>query len=176
MSEGNAAPPNTAPRLNRRGALAAGGAATAAAALVATGCSTYSPAPAPAPAPTPAEPATGGQAASGAPQAAAPGNPPAAQPSGIDLGPASAVPVGGGKVFSAQRVVVTQPAAGTFKAFSATCTHQGCTVGSVSGGNIICPCHGSEFSATDGSVTNGPAKRPLAARPVSAEGGQLRLS
>lgn len=150
VSEGNTAPPNTAPRLNRRGALAAGGAASAAAALVATGCSTYSPAP--------ASPPNGGQAASG------------------DLGPASAIPVGGGKVFSTQRVVVTQPSAGTFKAFSAVCTHQGCTVNSVSGGNIICPCHGSEFSATDGSVTNGPAKRPLEARQVTAEGGHLRLS
>lgn len=168
-------PPNTAPRLNRRGALAAGGAATAVAALVATGCSTYSPAPAPAPAEQPAEPATGGQAASGAPQAAAPGNA-AAQPKGIDLGPASAIPVGGGKVFSGQKVVVTQPSSGTFKAFSAVCTHQGCTVSSVSGGNIACPCHGSEFSATDGSVTNGPAKRALAARQVTAEGGQLRLT
>ncbi len=38
------------------------------------------------------------------------------------------IPEGGGKVFADQGVVVTQPASGEFKAFSAMCTHQGCAV------------------------------------------------
>jgi Rieske Fe-S protein len=73
----------------------------------------------------------------------------------------AAVPVGGGTVVPAAKVVVTQPSAGTFEAFSATCTHAGCLVGSVSGGTIHCPCHGSQFSISDGSVVAGPAPTPL---------------
>ena len=46
-------------------------------------------------------------------------------------------------------------------AFSATCTHQGCTVGPVRDGRIVCPCHGSEFDARTGAVVRGPATRPL---------------
>src|SRR5437867_1064077 len=64
------------------------------------------------------------------------------------LAPASEIPVGGGKVFSAQKVVVTQPTAGSFKAFTAICTHHACIVGEVSGGKIKCPCHGSQYSIT----------------------------
>jgi len=58
--------------------------------------------------------------------------------------------------------VVTQPVSGTFKAFSATCTHQGCAVSEVANGTINCPCHGSRFAVADGSVTAGPATTPLA--------------
>ncbi|WP_037066737.1 Rieske (2Fe-2S) protein [Pseudonocardia acaciae] len=151
-------PPNP---LNRRAALAAGGAASA---LIVTGCSTYSA-------------SGGGGSASSAPaanDAPAPDN--AAAQGGATLGPASSVPVGGGKVFADQKVVVTQPAAGQFKAFSAVCTHQGCTVNAVAGGTINCPCHGSKYKIADGSVANGPAKRPLDAKKVSADGGTLRLT
>jgi Rieske Fe-S protein len=70
-------------------------------------------------------------------------------------------------------VVVTQPTAGSFKAFTAVCTHQGCTVGSVSGGAIHCPCHGSAFSIKDGSVVNGPATQPLAAVSIKVEGTSI---
>lgn len=94
---------------------------------------------------------------------------------GIPLGSSAAIPVGGGKVFKEQKVVVTQPKAGEFKAFSAICTHQGCTVGGVSNGKINCPCHNSNFSAADGSVVGGPAPAGLSAKKITVEGGELRL-
>ena len=67
-------------------------------------------------------------------------------------------------------VVVTQPDEGTFKAFSAICPHQGCSVGSVADDVITCPCHGSTFSIADGSVQGGPARGPLTAVPVTVSG------
>jgi len=95
------------------------------------------------------------------------------QATSADLGAASAIPVGGGKIFADQKVVVTQPEAGTYKAFSAVCTHQGCTVGTVADGLITCPCHGSQFKIADGSVANGPATDPLPAEKLAVQGGKL---
>src|SRR3954454_17034848 len=63
---------------------------------------------------------------------------------------AAEVPVGGGIIVKDQKTVVTQPAKGDFKAFTAVCTHKGCTVAKVEGGLILCPCHGSKFSIEDG--------------------------
>jgi Rieske Fe-S protein len=99
----------------------------------------------------------------------------ASKSSGGALGKTSDVPVGGGKIFKDEKVVVTQPEQGEFKAFSAVCTHRGCTVGSVSGGQIHCPCHGSAFNVTDGSVAKGPAAKPLPAKTVSVNNGELKL-
>ena len=95
---------------------------------------------------------------------------------GPTLGPTAGVPVGGGTVYPQQRVVVTQPAAGTFHAFSAVCTHQGCTVKEVVGDTINCPCHGSKFDVNDGSVVHGPAQQPLGRLDVTVEAGTLRLT
>jgi Rieske Fe-S protein len=92
-----------------------------------------------------------------------------------DLGKTSAIPVGGGKVFPDQIVVVTQPKSGQFKAFSATCTHMGCTVTQVKGGVIICPCHGSRYSISDGSVQGGPAPAPLPSRKITIRNGEIFL-
>lgn len=86
------------------------------------------------------------------------------------------IPEGGGKVFAEQRVVVTQPAAGEFKAFSATCTHRGCAVKSVADGVINCPCHNSNFSITDGSVKSGPATKPLPEMKITVEGDSISLA
>ncbi len=94
---------------------------------------------------------------------------------GTVLGATSQVPVGGGMIFSSEKIVVTQPTAGTFKAFSSTCTHQGCQVNAVADGQIKCPCHGSRYSATDGSVVGGPAPKPLPAANVSVQGANLVL-
>lgn len=84
-----------------------------------------------------------------------------------DLIKAAEIPVGGGTVFPDLKVVVTQPTAGDYKAFSATCTHQGCSVESVANNVITCPCHGSQFDAATGAVKQGPATRPLDAKTVS---------
>ncbi|MEV7773267.1 Rieske (2Fe-2S) protein [Kitasatospora sp. NPDC086791] len=94
----------------------------------------------------------------------------------VDLGPASAVPEGGGKVFREQKIVVTQPTAGQYKAFSAKCTHAGCIVDQVQKEQIQCPCHGSRFGIVDGAVQDGPAPSPLPAYTVTVEGGNLKVT
>ncbi len=91
------------------------------------------------------------------------------------LGLASDIPVGGGKVYTSAQVVVTQPAAGQYKAFSAVCTHVGCICNQVAGGTINCPCHGAKFKITDGSVVTGPATTPLAGASVTVAGGKIYL-
>lgn len=83
---------------------------------------------------------------------------------------ADAVPVGGGVVVKAARVVVTKDASGAVHGFSAVCTHQGCIVSSVRGGRIQCPCHGSQFDATTGKVLAGPAPAALNAVDVVVVG------
>jgi Rieske Fe-S protein len=88
----------------------------------------------------------------------------------------SDIPVGGGEVFDATKVVVTQPKAGEFKAFSAICTHMGCTVAGVANGTITCPCHGSTYDAATGQVTAGPAPAPLPTRTVTVSGGSITVS
>ncbi|MFC8451205.1 Rieske (2Fe-2S) protein [Kitasatospora sp. NPDC057223] len=95
----------------------------------------------------------------------------------VEVGPASEVPVGGGKVYREQKIVVTQPTAGQYKAFSAKCTHAGCIVDQVKDSHIQCPCHGSRFDITDGAVQpGGPAPTPLPAYTVVVEGGNLKVT
>ncbi|CAM5325859.1 MULTISPECIES: Rieske (2Fe-2S) protein [Streptomyces] len=94
---------------------------------------------------------------------------------GQELTTTDAVPVGGGKIFADEKVVVTQPEEGQFKAFSAICTHQQCLVATVADGTIDCPCHGSKFKITDGAVANPPATRPLPPENIVVEGNSIRL-
>jgi Rieske Fe-S protein len=134
----------------------------------------------------------GDEGAQGAPRAAATPDTPtptrAAAPSGKPtktpkatipnpnlLAKPSDIPVGGGVVFPDKNVVVTQPQEGTFKGFSATCTHQGATLNAVSGGAIHCPRHGSAFSIQDGSVVNGPATMPLPKREIDVARNTISL-
>jgi Rieske Fe-S protein len=114
--------------------------------------------------------------AAGQEGSAAPSSSSGTASAGKALAPAADIPVRGGKIFASEKVVVTQPSAGQYKGFSATCTHMGCTVGSVSGGLIRCPCHGSEYSITDGSVKGGPAPKPLPAVPLAVKNGQIAVA
>ncbi|GGQ12238.1 Rieske (2Fe-2S) protein [Kribbella sp. NPDC020789] len=95
---------------------------------------------------------------------------------GTQLASTADIPEGGGKVFADQKVVVVQPSAGEFKAYSATCTHQGCAVKSVSDGLINCPCHNSNFSVADGSVSSGPATKPLPEVRITVDGDSITLA
>jgi len=127
-------------------------------------------------------PASSGTGAAAAPSAAASTPASASSPSAASGGSAagaltatSAIPVGGGKIFAAQTTVVTQPTAGEFKVFSAVCTHMGCIVNQIADGRIDCPCHGSEYSITDGAVLAGPAPKPLPAKPFKVTGDSIFL-
>lgn len=90
--------------------------------------------------------------------------------------PSSSVPVGGGYVDKNNLVVVTQPQAGVYKAFTAVCPHQGCTVANVSNNQIQCPCHGSLFSAKDGTVINGPATTALSPMTATVNGANVTVT
>ncbi|MEV6400511.1 Rieske (2Fe-2S) protein [Streptomyces sp. NPDC051907] len=93
---------------------------------------------------------------------------------GTVLAKVGEIPEGGGKVIG--DVVVTQPTAGEFKAFSSKCTHQGCAVKGIADGIINCPCHQSKFSAVDGSVKAGPATRPLPPTSITVDGDSIKLA
>lgn len=88
---------------------------------------------------------------------------------------AASVPVGGGIVLKDVPVVVTQPSAGQFAAFSAMCTHSQCKVSEVRREGIFCGCHGSVFRVTDASIVRGPATTPLPAITVSVDGSKLTI-
>jgi len=152
---------------SRRTVLACAGAACAAALA---GCSTYNS-------------NSGGVDAPQGAQSTESSSAPAASGSGAGSGgggggaavlaKTSDVPVGGGKILTDKKIVITQPQSGSFHAFTAVCTHAGCTVGSVSSGTINCPCHGSRFNASTGAVVNGPAASPLAPVNIKVQGTSI---
>ena len=143
----------------RRGALAGIGLAGIAATLAACGASSG-----------------GSGSAAPAGHSSAGGSGGTASGGGTALGSTSEIPVGGGKVFTSEKVVVTQPTAGQFKGFSAICTHLGCTVDEVADGTIDCPCHGSKYSVKDAHVVQGPAPKPLPAKKIDISGGKISLA
>ena len=163
--------PETRLAIDRRTLLRTGGAAAAvgAAALLIGGIGVVAnrsegegAAPGAAPAPTPTPGSTGN--AAGAPAGA------------TLIGAASAIAVGRSVSFtdpkSGAPALLLQPKAGSFLAYTAVCTHQGCTV-SYEGSQFACPCHGATFDATTGNVTGGPARGPLTKINVQVVNGQV---
>ncbi|WP_328773030.1 Rieske (2Fe-2S) protein [Streptomyces sp. NBC_00286] len=145
-----------APAICRRTILAALGVAGATAALTACGGSDDS--------------SSGSSGASESSSSAGSGG------GGEALAKTSEIPEGGGKVFADQKVVVTQPTAGEFKAFSTVCPHQNQQINAVDKGLITCPAHGSQFSVTDGSVEKGPATSALTTANIKVEGDSIMLA
>jgi Rieske Fe-S protein len=128
---------------------------------------------APTTSPASSAPATSAPATSEAPTEASPTE---SETEEVPSGPSvatSEVPVGGGVILEDADFVITQPKAGEFKAFSKICTHMQCPVGSVEGGTINCPCHGSKYSIEDGSVVKPPAPDPLAEAEVTVSGDRV---
>lgn len=84
------------------------------------------------------------------------------------------VPVGGAVLVTASvgDVLVAQPEEGTVVAFSAVCTHQGCTV-QAEDTELVCPCHGSVFAVGTGEARSGPATRGLDEVAVEVRDGQV---
>ena len=144
---------------NRRALLACAGAACAAALA---GCARYNS----------SNGIAEGQSAPAGSSSGAPVSPGGSNGSTV-LAKTTDIPVGGGTVVRDKKIVITQPKAGSFDAFTAVCTHQGCLVDSVSGGTINCPCHGSKFSIANGSVVNGPASAPLAPVNIKVQGSPI---
>ncbi|MFF8957179.1 Rieske (2Fe-2S) protein [Streptomyces sp. NPDC014894] len=91
----------------------------------------------------------------------------------VQLGEADAVPVGGAKLYREQRLLVSRPAEGQYKAFSAQCTHGGCVLTKIVGNEGRCPCHGSRFDTNTGQVVEGLATVPLPEVPIRTEGKNL---
>jgi Rieske Fe-S protein len=151
---------------SRRTVLACAGAACAA---TLAGCSTYNSNSGGVNAPQEAQ----STESSSAPAAASSGGSGGGGGGAAVLAKTSDVPVGGGTILTDKKIVITQPQSGTFHAFTAVCTHAGCTVGSVSSGTINCPCHGSRFNINNGSVVNGPAASPLAPININVQGTSI---
>jgi Rieske Fe-S protein len=113
------------------------------------------------------------QPSSGQPASDQPSSPQPGSGQTPSLALISDVPAGGGKILADKKIVITQPRSGSFEAFTAVCTHLGCTVSSVSGGTINCPCHGSKFSISNGSVVAGPAPSALAPVSIKVQGTSI---
>lgn len=93
----------------------------------------------------------------------------------VKLGPSTRLPKGEAATHSdpsgGTGIVVRKPS-GSLVAFSAVCTHAGCTVG-YQNGQFVCPCHGGTFDANTGAVISGPPPTALAKRRVLETGGDI---
>jgi nitrite reductase/ring-hydroxylating ferredoxin subunit len=107
---------------------------------------------------------------SSAPSAGAATTESSAATSGV-LTAAADVPVGGGVVVNG--VLIVQPESGTFKAYNASCPHQGVQLGAPQNDVVTCPAHHSKFKADDGSLISGPATHGLTAIAVTVQGADI---
>lgn len=100
-------------------------------------------------------------------------------PTGPKIAAASDVPVGGAQAFqnpgTGEPAFCVQPQSGQYAAFSAVCTHEGCTV-DFRNSKFMCPCHGAEFDAATGEVLRGPARDPLPPIAVVEAGNDIYLA
>jgi thiosulfate dehydrogenase (quinone) large subunit len=94
----------------------------------------------------------------------------------VKLGPSSRLPRGQGANYTdpadGRPDILVRHDDGSLTAFSAVCTHAGCTVG-YQGGEIVCPCHGGTFDPSSGAVVSGPPPSGLARRRVVETGGAI---
>ncbi|MFL5335582.1 MAG: TQO small subunit DoxD [Geminicoccaceae bacterium] len=94
----------------------------------------------------------------------------------VRLGPSQRLPRGSGATYRDPRDgsadIVIRESDGQLRAFSAVCTHAGCTV-EYEGNQIVCPCHGGTYDPRTGGVTSGPPPQGLAQRRVVESGGQI---
>jgi nitrite reductase/ring-hydroxylating ferredoxin subunit len=92
-------------------------------------------------------------------------------PADIDDGEAEAFDVDG------RRIAVAN-VDGSLHAFDDTCTHMGCSLaqGEMDGNVIECPCHGSRFDVTNGTVVQGPATDPVETFEARMEGSDLQIA
>ena len=152
-------PLDPVPQMSRRKVLAAGaGAAVSVSALA----------------------ACGGKDSAGA-RAPASGGGTSASASGGGGGTSSAlakvsdIPVGGAvsaETSDGKPLIVSRPSTGKIVAFSAICTHMGCTVAPAAT-MIQCPCHGSTYDLATGANTGGPAPKPLTEVAVEVKAGEV---
>jgi nitrite reductase/ring-hydroxylating ferredoxin subunit len=89
----------------------------------------------------------------------------------------SEVPLKGGKTFTVakQKILITQPKTGTFKAFYAICTHAGSTLTGATNNEIKCQSHGAKFDATTG-MAKAVASSPLGKLTVTVSKGSIKVS
>lgn len=116
----------------------------------------------------------GGEGAAGGEAAGASGS--SVPANAVELGPASSLPAESAATYSdpadGSPDILIRESDGSLKAYSAVCTHAGCTVG-YEGGVIVCPCHGGEYSAESGEVIAGPPPEGLAPKQVVESGGKI---
>ena len=97
----------------------------------------------------------------------------------VTLGKVGDIPAGSAAAFQIEgKQISVANVDGRLFAFDDACTHRGCSLatGSLKGTSLTCPCHGSVFQVTDGSVINGPATRPLLTYDVEVVDGEISIS
>ena len=165
--------------LTRRTVLCAGGAGAAGlCAFVLTGCSSRSSSSPTTSVPPPTTSTTAANStSSGGATSESGGTSTSSGGGGQEIAKLSDVPVGGSisATLDGKPIILAQPSTGKVVAFTAICTHQGCTV-NPDGAVLRCPCHASTYDAFTGKNTGGPARSPLAAIPVTVSGGAILAS
>ncbi|WP_313817192.1 Rieske (2Fe-2S) protein [Citricoccus sp.] len=91
------------------------------------------------------------------------------------------LPVGGmtSVKVEGRTLLISRPAEDEVHAFSAVCTHQGCTVAPATENGeevFACPCHGSHFDVVTGAPYGGPAQKPLTEYTATVDGDRVLVT